>query len=155
MACMQCPDCVIHALMCIPVKLGKSCGCVRGQGDHSSADWDVVFAALTHDLDALRREAWHEGWRQYLLCFQSKRLEREFLEFHAGKPQSSPVGPCVALETPNIDCVVSPKFGIQLSAATLLVLQALSLHGGFHICGQQCKGYNFLTCCLNNNVKSA
>lgn len=45
----------------------------------------VVGAVPTHDVDALQREAWHKGWRKYLLCFQSNELEREFLELHAGK----------------------------------------------------------------------
>lgn len=36
------------------------------------------------DLDTLMQQATHRGWRRWFLCFQSSRLERDFLSYYAG-----------------------------------------------------------------------
>ena len=53
--------------------------------DCGRADWKVLLAAPTYDVDDIQQQALHKGWQRYLLCFQSSQLEREFLESHAGK----------------------------------------------------------------------
>ena len=71
--------------------------------------------------------AWHKDWRKYLLCFQSDQLEREFLEFHAGRLQSLEHRLLHPFENRG-ESMVSPR-KLTYSAAMPLVLQGVLKSG--------------------------
>ena len=50
----------------------------------ASSKLALVIAVSFWDLDTLMQQAMHRGWRRWFLCFQSSRLERDFLSFYAG-----------------------------------------------------------------------